>query len=379
MPYIFFYIIQLVLLLYFVLIVFYLSNWKKKFNIRHSKSFSDNPFVSIVIVGRNEAENIQKCINSISSNDFPKEKYEIIYIDDYSTDNSLQILKSLQISNLKYYELKDYSKNRIKNNYKKIGLKYAVSKAKGEIILQTDADTIVGKKWIALHSSQYLDSKTNFVTAPILYKSKNNFIEAFQKYDILVTTGVTASGIISRLHYMANGANMSYRKKLLSKYNLNNKFASGDDMFLIQNISKDYPKSIKYLKEKNAAVYTYPEATLKSLFSQRLRWATKTSSYNDIGLKAVIFLVFTTNLSLIVIPFLLLFLGKSYSFILLLLVILKLFIDIIFTKSIAKTFDENTDFNKLIFTFFSYPFYIIYIGIKSLVIKKYNWKGRIVE
>ncbi len=378
MIHVLFYLIPAIVLLYIALIVFYLRNWNKTRGISIASNKPNLPFVSVIIVGRNEADNIKTCLESISNNLFPKEKYEIIYIDDHSTDDSPEILKSLDIENLTFYELKDFIDGNPINNYKKTAIKYAISIAKGEIILQTDADTVVGKKWIASHLSSYLNSEINFATAPILYKVNDNCLEQFQKYDILVTAGVTAAGINSGLHYMANGANMSFRKKVYLEHNTDNPFASGDDMFLVQNIANKNKKSVSFIKEKEAVVYTYPETTLKSFVAQRLRWATKTSSYKDPGLKATVLLVFFTNVFILVSPFLYLFFAKL-RLLIALMVLLKFIIDVIFTKSIAGFFSTETKLKFLVLTFVSYPLYIIFIGIKSLFFKQYQWKDRMVK
>ncbi|MGB8934081.1 MAG: glycosyltransferase [Candidatus Nitrosopolaris sp.] len=52
------------------------------------------PFVSIIIPARNEEENIRKCLISLLSQSYPN--FEVIAIDDSSTDNTLQIMNKIK-------------------------------------------------------------------------------------------------------------------------------------------------------------------------------------------------------------------------------------------------------------------------------------------
>jgi len=365
-----------ILSLYVLLMLFYKYHWQQTNTV---KLISKTPrkFVSIVIVGRNEAKNIENLIKSICSNDYPKSQFEIIYIDDFSTDSSIKILKENNCENLKIHELKEVVGSKRINNYKKTAIRFAISLAKGDIILQTDADTIVGANWILSHISCY-NENTNFVAAPVLFKSNNNLIEQFQKYDFITTMGVTCAGISSKLHFMANGANMSYRKEVFSDFD-DNRFASGDDMFLIQNVAKKYSDSVVFLKNKEAIVYTYPESNIKDFFKQRLRWATKTDSYQDISLKLIVIFIFLINFIIISNIFLIPFFTIEQLYFSVTIIIIKLIVDFSFIFKLTKYFNEDLNILNLITTLLQYPFYIITIGTMSLFIKKYEWKGRIVK
>src|SRR5216684_4115292 len=90
--------------------------------------------ITVVILTKNEENNIRNCINSLLWCD------EIIIIDDYSTDATL-----LEISNLKSQNLKIKIFKRKLNNDFAIQRNFGLSKAKGEWILFIDADEIVSK------------------------------------------------------------------------------------------------------------------------------------------------------------------------------------------------------------------------------------------
>ncbi|MGA2298150.1 MAG: glycosyltransferase, partial [FCB group bacterium] len=138
------------------------------------------PFVSVVIPSRNEEHNIEACINSISQNNYPIDKYEIIAVNDRSTDNTLGILRQLSNVhvNLKIVNITENNKN--KNLTGKPGaLQAGINTANGEIILMTDADCVVNQNWIKSLVNTYYDSSVG-LTASFTNINGKNIFENFQ-------------------------------------------------------------------------------------------------------------------------------------------------------------------------------------------------------
>ena len=369
-----------VLFLYFILILYLNFHWNRLYIPDIDSKQNDLPFVSIIIIGRNEEQNIKNCIRSIAANNFPKEKYEIIYIDDDSEDNSLEVLRILNIPNFNYYKFDDIVNFSNSNNHKKEAIRSAVTLAKGEIILQTDADTIVNHNWIRSHVVQYLRNENiKLITAPVLFSEGKNILIEFQYYDLLTTMGITAAGISSSGFYMANGANMSYRKEIYLTDKVDSKFASGDDMFLVQKTAMNNKNSVLFLKDKNALVVTYPENTLIDFIRQRLRWATKTKGYKDRNLQIMVSFVFLVNLFVVINFILIPFLGVHQLIFTLILFLIKLIIDSYFIFNISGFFGKKINCGYLFLSLLLYPVYLTFIGIASLFTKKYKWKGRMVR
>ncbi len=127
---------------------------------RHKKTNLDGTpgFISIIVPARNEELNIFNCINSIHNNNFPVENYEIIAINDRSTDSTGAILSELN-TNIKNLKIITVTNGSQKKNLKgKAGaLQAGISESKGDIILMTDADCIVNPEWINTIASKYRD------------------------------------------------------------------------------------------------------------------------------------------------------------------------------------------------------------------------------
>jgi len=106
-----------------------------------------NPLVSVVIIVRNMPDTIGDCLESLLDQTVPKDKYEIIVVDNNSTDNTREIVRK--------YPVKLVSEEKVGNfgGARNMG----ITNSKGEIVAFIDADCIAEKDWIqkmlTLHSS----------------------------------------------------------------------------------------------------------------------------------------------------------------------------------------------------------------------------------
>src|ERR1041384_2835333 len=89
--------------LYFLMVMYFLIGWlrlKQPQTTKYKLQTVNLPFVSIIVPVRNEGENIIACLDCLFNQNYPVEKFELIVIDDYSTDATLRLLQEYQRSNL---------------------------------------------------------------------------------------------------------------------------------------------------------------------------------------------------------------------------------------------------------------------------------------
>jgi cellulose synthase/poly-beta-1,6-N-acetylglucosamine synthase-like glycosyltransferase len=333
----------------------------------------------VIIVGRNEEQNIGACLRSIFKNAYNSDNCEIIYIDDNSVDNSIEILKGIKENNFKFYELKEFEHSG-QNSFKKAAIKFGIQKSKGEILLFTDADTIVTPQWIESHVEKFvMYPELKMCTGPVLYTDNTGFIKQFQYYDLIATAGFTGFGILKGLYFIANGANMSIRRDVFTSDIMKDTVASGDDVFMIQNLAAKDKKYVSYLNNKDSVVTTHPENNLEDFLRQRLRWGTKSGYYNDPFLKVILVLLFLLHLlssfGLIVI----LSVSFASGAFIMLLILLKNLIELLYLKKLTLFFEKKFNILTAWFMLLVYPFYFVIIGLMSITKKEYIWKGRKVK
>lgn len=111
--------------------------YKKRKRRLSDKGYSYQPFISIIIPAYNEEQVIKRRIENLLSQDYPKDKFEIIAIDSGSTDTTLEIAKGFEKNNSNVRVLEE-GERKGKASAINLGKSYA----KGEIILVTDANTV---------------------------------------------------------------------------------------------------------------------------------------------------------------------------------------------------------------------------------------------
>lgn len=376
-------LIPAILTVYYIyLIRRYLRFWKQIPQWEIPASFQPTTKVTVIIPARNEAENITVCLNSVCQQNFPSEQYEVLLVDDHSTDQTNAIAAGLGYNNLKIITLADHvDKNKIQS-FKKIGIATAIEQATGTLIVTTDADCVVGPDWLNFLVSFYEAKGHKFIAAPVNFYQEKSLLEKFQSLDFQGMMGITGAGIEGDFMRMCNGANLAYEK---SAYHAVDGFvgidqlASGDDMLLMQKIIRAFPGSVGYLKNPAACTFTKAQPDLSSFVSQRVRWASKSAAYPEwqvtFMLAMTFFFCWSILLSFLLIPFY----GKIMLFVFLIQLLLKSIMDYQLLSMMTQFFNRN----DLLKTFWSsqvlHILYVAGIGLLANLKKEYNWKGRVVR
>ena len=337
-------------------------------------------FVTILIAARNEDSNIENLLKGLKNQNYPLDKFEIILIDDHSEDDTVIVASNLAIANLKILELSNFIKEReTGKSYKKFALQYGIQEAQGSIILTTDADCTHNPNWLQSMTFAMQNNEYDFVTGPVQFNSSNGILNQFQSLDLVGMMGVTHGGIQKHWHYMANGANMGFRKDKfldLNGYDGNQAYASGDDMFLIQKFAKAKPEKVAYVKDSDAIARTVNEPNWTSLFWQRIRWATKGSAYNDRIIIMVQASVYFFHLSIILNLILGLFWNPTFAIMGVLQLFLKAIVDYGYLNNLNRFFKIEKLFRFYPLQVILHTLYIVLIGTLGNVMKEYYWKGR---
>ena len=142
-------------------------------------TYSKNIKVSVVVAARNEEDNIQNLINDFINQTYPKDKFEIIFSNDCSTDETGRILDKAAKNNtfIHHINIKTRSKDMTPKKY---ALEKAIQSATGDVIVTTDADCRVQEEWISSMAS-YVHSKGGIVIG----FSKVSGKSLFHKYQMI--------------------------------------------------------------------------------------------------------------------------------------------------------------------------------------------------
>lgn len=316
-------------------------------------------FVSVIIPCRNEEKSLPALLDCISRQDYDPSKFEVIVVNDNSSDNTATVALAYRgINNIRVISNSGKGKKR--------AIREGVGIAEGELIITCDADCIFSAGWISTIASFYEKKKTGLIIAPVKI-SRSNFAPWFQKLEFLSLQGITAGAAINNNPVMCNGANLAFRKECYNKYSshLIDKLVSGDDMFLLQNIKRNKEYDISWLESKETIASTEGSTTWKSFLAQRARWISKAGSYNDssttllsmVTLLAVILQISLFCMTLFDIIFLKAFLAA---------LIIKSIPDYLILNNTTKRYGEEQLMRWFIPCQLVYPFYVLSVAVRAL-------------
>ncbi len=351
--------------------------------------------VTVIVPARNEERYIGPCLEALLAQDYPAGSYEIIVVDDFSTDRTAGIVEDYASPIIRLIRLCDYVDAPL-NSYKKKAIEIGIVQATGELIITTDADCTMRPYWLKTMVHLYISRQAVFIAAPVKIHVEANipfgrkFIQVFQSLDFMMLQGITGAAVDRGMHSMCNGANLSYSKATFMDvrgFEGIDAIASGDDMLLMHKISLKAPQKIFYLKSPAAIVETAAVNSWKAFLHQRVRWASKADKYSDKSLLPVLMLVYGFNVLLLVLPLMALFVHHGYRIggapvsivgVWLVLLLMKMGVEAIFLIAVASFFRSS----KLMWWFpFLQPFHILYTIIAGGLGKfgTYEWKGRTVQ
>ena len=374
-------ILGFLFLLYATAILMYRYWFVKLKQYKVPEKFVPSTSFSIIIPARNESSNIVSCLQTIFNNEYPIELYEIIVVDDHSTDNTSALVLELQktYSNLKLLRLADEIDGQLLNAYKKKAIEKAINLASKDWIITTDADCFMQKEWLRNFAAYIQETGHVLVAAPVVFLKENNVLSMFQYIDFLSLQGITAASVSAGFHTMCNGANLAYQKAAFNAvggFRDIDHIASGDDMLLMNKIKKQYPDGLGYLYAQQATVATHPMPSWKAFLNQRVRWASKADQLKDKSVLLVLVLVYFFNLLIFLMPLMALF-NVHYLLYCLIALLLKTVIELSFSIPVGRFFGQS-----FVWWFpLLQPIHITYTVVAGWLGKfgSYQWKGRNVK
>ncbi|SNS81321.1 Glycosyltransferase, catalytic subunit of cellulose synthase and poly-beta-1,6-N-acetylglucosamine synthase [Ekhidna lutea] len=328
---------------------------------------------SVIIPVRNEATNIQTILKNLESQHYPKELFEVIVIDDFSEDDTAQIVNQLIPSlnlNLRLVQLSDPTKQG-----KKHALTAGVKAAKYETILTTDADCWFGESWIRSYSDAF-GKEVNMVAGPVAIEGRGIFAR-LQQVEFAGLIGFGAVTISEENPSMCSGANLGFKKAAFEEvggYTDNLFTPSGDDEFLLFNIMRKFPHSTIFLQSKEAVVCTPAHSKLRSFVNQRTRWTSKWK-YNKnwkVRISAILFfldyLIFYGAIAGAI-------LGIVDDVFITGIAIMRFLVLLFFVSPVNRFMGGRSSFFPLLLFQIIYPLHVLFMGMNS-IFGSYTWKGR---
>jgi len=252
--------------------VFSLFSWSKP-----KKEPPNKIPVSVIVCAKNEANNLQKLVPHLLNQNY--DDFELVLIDDRSTDNTLDIVKqfSLEDTRIKIVAVKE---NEQFWGSKKYALTLGIKAATHEHLLFTDADcTPNSKNWIT-EMSRHFNNQKQVVLGYGAYKKDKTFLNKLIRYETLLTALQYFSYAKLGIPYMGVGRNLAYTKTAFFSVNgfINHmNIRSGDDDLFVNEVANKKNTAICYATDSFTS--SIPKKTFKEWLSQKRRHISTASHY----------------------------------------------------------------------------------------------------
>jgi len=272
----------LVLLVYSLCVSVYLLS---RFLVAHFYEIHDRnfhpeytPTITFGVPSKNEGPHIYQTIMRIADIDYPKDKYDIIVINDGSTDNTLAEMKrAAKDAKTKGVKVKviDWKINQGKRH----GMAACIKESAAELMLFVDSDSFIEKDTTRELIKYFENPKVGATTAHCYVANEStNLLTKMQavRYFVAFKAYKGAESVFGTVT-CCSGSCSAYRREYIAPVIdqwLNQKFLGitctyGDDRALTNILlSRGYDA----LYAPNARVYTFAPETMRTYLKQQLRW-----------------------------------------------------------------------------------------------------------
>lgn len=211
------------------------------------------PFVSVVVPVYNGERTIQACIDSLMAQDYPQDLYEILIVDNNSTDRTCEIVGRCPVELL--HERKVQTSYAARNT----GIRHV----NGEIVAFTDADCIAEGNWLRELVSPFTNPEVGGVGGQVLDAPPANIVETFL-YSMKPFSGYQTESIFLPILMTLNAA---YRRDALLAVGLfNQDLYTGADIDLSWRVQ--LRTGAKVVHTRNAIVFHKHRVTLTGMARQ---------------------------------------------------------------------------------------------------------------
>ena len=180
--------------------------------------------ISVIVPFYNVQEYLAHCIDCLLSQNYPKDQYEIILVDNNSTDDSVAIAKKYSGIRL-LFESKQGSyaaRNR------------GIKEAKGEIIAFVDSDCSPKSNWLSGISQTMASPNVSLVLGKRQYNTNSNTLSIIEKYEFEKIVYITNQE--DKELYYGYTNNMAVRRKLFDEVGLFQERSRGADTTFVRQV-----------------------------------------------------------------------------------------------------------------------------------------------
>ncbi len=332
---------------------------------RSSPHESDKIKISIITAAKNEISVIEKFIYAVKSIRYPEINFELIIVDDNSTDDTFKTAAEFIKDESNFRIIKTESKTL---SGKRGSLLKGIEQATFPFVAVTDADCIPSSGWLKSYSAMF-EKKYDIVFGPSPFYQEKSIINNISCIENLKTQYLSFSLAVMGLPYTAGARNMGFSKKSFFRiggYINTQDTLSGDDDLLLREAIRNKLR-IKAFYDKNAFVYSSTKRTLKEYLNQKARH-TQSSLHYLLRNKIILAVWHLLNLFMLL-SLILAFINIHFIW----LFTIKMITDIVVLLYTQRKFGYNFNLFEIFYLDIVYEIFIV-INFFNAIFRKIEWK-----
>ena len=245
--------------------------------VRWKKRDPDKPLpsVSVLVAAKDEERNIEACLVSLMTQDYPSDRYKVVIVDDRSTDRTPELIQKYaeKYPNLTTLRI---DKDPVGLTGKQNALRHGVQLCDGEFVLNTDADCEAPPHWVRSMISRFSEDAGLVIGITLTHvkEKKAPLVARIQTLDMAALLTMAAGAAGWSLPISCIGNNFAYRKAAFDEvggYEAMRQ-ALTEDGELVRMIHRETDWKIAAALEPESIMITEPARTWREFYRQRLRW-----------------------------------------------------------------------------------------------------------
>lgn len=243
-------------------------SWPAASHTEHGEDRGEG--VTLIVPARNAAGTIAPLLQDLYAQQWPKERMEVLVVDDGSSDATADIVRGM-VRNWPGLQLLPAT-----GAGKKAAITQGVAAARWPFVLLTDADARCGPLRVprvmhAMHARQ-----AHLLLLPVATCAERGVLQRMQADEQAALLGVAAATGLQGAAVLAYGANLAFSKAAFLAVGgyAGDAWAGGDDIFLLRRMRRA-GRRVEFLADPEAVVTVQAEPAVAGFWQQRLRWAGK--------------------------------------------------------------------------------------------------------
>ena len=227
------------------------------------------PTVSVVIPAHNEGKNIAACVASIVGNDYPRERLEVIVVDDGSTDNTAAVVRAYVPATpgprVTLVSQANAGKAHALNN----GMR---NHATGEFVMCLDADSYLAADAITNAVAYFEDARVMALAANVRITRRGGLLNLVQVLEYIVCYQMKKAQTVLNVEYIIGGIGSMFRRAHLERIGYYDTNTVTEDIDITMKILRAGNKVVRVIYGADVIAYTEDPLHIADLIAQRFRW-----------------------------------------------------------------------------------------------------------